>query len=118
MEFEKIDEETKYKELQVALTDRMSRIRLEMEHQYQLYQLLEKQLENSQADFALKQYQKIAGASPLALLKLKGSRFNKELEQFSIEQEIYMLYIELLDASGKMAELPLRNYLLSSQPSF
>ncbi len=118
LEFERMDEETKYKELQIALTDRMARIRLEMEHQYQLYQLLQKQLENSQADFALKQYQKIAGASPLALLKLKGSRFNKELEQFSIEQEIYMLYIELLDASGKMAELPLRNYLLSSQPSF
>jgi hypothetical protein len=111
LEFEQIDESLKYEEIKIELKERMTQIRLEMENQYELYQLLNQQLENSQADQVLKQYQKIAGASPIALLKLKGSQFKKELEQFSIQQGIYLLYVELLDASGKMMELPLRNYL-------
>jgi hypothetical protein len=111
LEFEQIDESLKYEEIKIELKERMTQIRLEMENQYELYQLLNQQLENSQADQVLKQYQKIAGASPIAMLKLKGSQFKKELEQFSIQQGIYLLYVELLDASGKMMELPLRNYL-------
>lgn len=111
LEFEKIDERLKYQELKIQLKERMAKIRMEMESQYELYQLLGQQLETSQADEVLEQYQKIAGASPIAMLKLRGSQFSKELERFSVQQEIYFLYVELLDASGKMMELPLRNYL-------
>jgi len=118
LEFEKIDENLKYEELKIRLQDRMTRIRLELETQYELYQLLNQQLENSQADGVLQQYQKIAGASPIAILKLKGSQFKKELEQFSVQQEVYLLYVELLDASGKMMELPLKNYLEESLEQF
>lgn len=118
LEFEKVDEGAKYEEIRLALKDRMAQIKIQIENNYSLYQLLNQQLSESQAAFALEQYQKIAGASPLALLKLKGSQFDKELERFRIEQDIYMLYLELLDASGVIMELPLRNYLLTSQPSF
>lgn len=118
LEFERIDEGLKYEELKIKLKERMTQIRLEMETQYELYQLLSQQLENSQADEVLEQYQKVAGASPIAMLKLKGSQFKKELEQFSVQQEIYLLYVELLDASGKMMELPLRNYLMGSLEEF
>jgi len=118
LEFEKVDEAARYEEIRLALKDRMAQVKVQIENNYRLYQLLNQQLENSQAAFALNQYQKIAGASPIALLKLKGSQFNKELERFQIEQEIYMLYLELLDASGVIMELPLRNYLLANQPSF
>ncbi|MFT6320867.1 MAG: hypothetical protein ACJAT4_001796 [Granulosicoccus sp.] len=118
LEFEQIDESLKYEEIKIELKERMTQIRLEMENQYELYQLLNQQLENSQADQVLKQYQKIAGASPIAMLKLKGSQFKKELEQFSVQQNIYVLYVELLDASGKMMELPLRNYLMRSLEEF
>ncbi len=118
LEFEKVDEAARYEEIRVALKDRMAHIRIQIENNYRLYQLLNSQLEDSQAAFALKQYQKIAGASPIALLKLKGSQFDKELERFKIEQDIYMLYLELLDASGVIMELPLRNYLLANQPAF
>ena len=118
LEFEKIDEEAKYQGLRLRLKDRMAQIKIQIENNYRLYTLLNQQLEDSQAAFALEQYQKIAGASPIALLKLKGSQFNKELERFKIEQDIYMLYLQLLDASGTITELPLRNYLLANQPSF
>ena len=118
LEFEKIDEGLKYEELKIQLKERMAKIRMEMETQYELYQLLSQQLESSQADEVLKQYQKIAGASPIAMLRLKGSQFKKELEQFSTQQEIYLLYVELLDASGKMMELPLRNYLMKELEEF
>ncbi|MFK7774070.1 MAG: hypothetical protein AB8F94_18100 [Saprospiraceae bacterium] len=118
LEFEKIDEGLKYEELKIELKERMTQIRLEMETQYELYQLLDQQLENSQADEVLEQYQKVAGASPIAMLKLKGSKFKKELEQFRIQQDIYLLYVELLDASGKMMELPLRNYLMGDLEAF
>ena len=118
LEFEKIDEEAKYQELRLVLKDRMAQIKIQIENNYRLYTLLNQQLGDSQAAFALEQYQKVAGASPIALLKLRGSQFNKELERFKIEQDIYILYLQLLDASGVITELPLRNYLLENQPSF
>jgi hypothetical protein len=118
LEFEKIDEGLKYEELKIQLKDRMIQVRLEMETQYELFQLLNQQLENSQVDEVLQQYQKVAGTSPIAMLKLRGSKFKKELEQFRIQQEIYLLYVELLDASGKMMELPLRNYLMKNLEVF
>ncbi|MEM6966898.1 MAG: hypothetical protein AAF573_19190 [Bacteroidota bacterium] len=118
LEYEKIDEKAKYEELQRALKNQMAQIRTEIENQFRLYELLGSQLEDNQAEEVLKQYQKIAGVSPLALLQLRGNRFAKELEQFRIKQDIYRLYIELLDASGKMMEMPLRNYLMASLPQF
>lgn len=118
LEFEKIDESLKYQETKIKLRERIAQIRLEMESHYELYQLLNEQLTTSQADEVLEQYQKIAGASPLAMLKLKGSQFKKELERFTTQQSLYMLYVELLEVSGKMMELPLRNYLTNELEAF
>ena len=118
LELDRIAEEVKYEELNLALTERMIQIRMEIENKYRVYVLLQNQMKNSQADYALQQYQKIATASPLVLLKLKASKFKKELEQLKIQQDIYILYIELLDASGKLAELPLKNYLMGNLEAF
>jgi len=111
LEFEKLDEQMRYDELKYKLKKRMNSVRLRIENNFRIYQLLKLQIENSQSDQVLEQYQKIAGTSPFAMLKLKGNKFKKELELFQIEQDLYLDYIEMLDASGKLMELPLRNYL-------
>jgi len=111
LELERIIQENNYIQIKEELTKTMERTRLEMESQYRLYQLIQTQLENSQAELVLQQYQKIAGASPIAMLKLKEMDMKKELELFKIQQNIYRLYISLLDVSGRMGHPPLKNYL-------
>ena len=96
----------------------MKRTRSEMESQYRLFQLIQTQLENSQAELVIQQYQKIAGASPIAILRLKESDLKKEVELFKIQQNIYKLYVSLLDVSGRMGNPPLKNYLSNDLESF
>lgn len=111
LELERIIQKNNHARINEELTKQMERTRLEMESQYRLYQLIQSQLENSQAELVLKQYQKIAGASPLVMLKLKESDLKKRLELFKTQQNIYKLYVSLLDVSGRMGHPPLKNYL-------
>jgi len=62
LELERIIQENNYVRIKEELTKIMERTLTEMESQYRLYQLIQSQLENSQAELVLKQYQKIAGA--------------------------------------------------------
>ena len=118
LELDRIIQENNYVRIKEELTKSMERTRAEMESQYRLFQLIQKQLDNSQAELVLQQYQKIAGASPIAMLRLKESDLKKRVELFKIQQNIYKLYVSLLDVSGRMGHPPLKNYLSKDLESF
>ena len=118
LELDRIIQENNYVRIKEELTKTMERTRSEMESQYRLYQLIQSQLDNSQAKLVLQQYQKIAGASPLAMLRLKESDLKKRVELFKIQQSIYKLYVSLLDISGRMGHPPLKNYLSNDLEEF
>ena len=118
LELDRIIQENNYVRIKEELTKSMERTRSEMESKYRLFQLIQSQLENSQAELVLQQYQKIAGASPIAMLRLKESDLKKRVELFKIQQDIYRLYVSLLDISGRMGHPPFKNYLSEDLESF
>jgi hypothetical protein len=75
-------------------------------------------LNNSQAEFALKEYNKIAEASPKALLKLRENTLKKELLLHELELNILQTFIEYLDFSGLLSQKPYKNYLSKDLEGF
>lgn len=53
----------------------------------------------------------IEGSDPFTLLKLKKTSLENEMELTKMSHEIYLTYIDLLFAGGKLGEMPLRNFL-------
>lgn len=118
LKVEKMVNENSYANIREELTESMEHILTQMETQYRIYQLVEEQISNSQANFVFQQYKSIGGAPALTLLQLKESDLKKELELFKVEQNIYNLYIELLVVSGRISTMPLKNYLSNEQERF
>lgn len=54
----------------------------------------------------------------MLLLKTKERLLKKQLQIKKLELDIYENYLDLLAASGKMMEFPLRNYVAESFPEF
>ena len=118
LKVEKLERENRLKLIEAEIVEDIKRIQQEMENQYSLYQLLESQMKDNQTAFAIEQYQKITGVSPLPLLKMKESTFKKELERQKVAQELYDLFIDLLDVSGRMSAQPYQNFLSKSLENF
>lgn len=111
LKVEKLIKENNKAHLKEELEEQMKNILAQMETKYKLYNLIDDQIRNSQANFVYQKYKNIGGAPPLALLQLKESDFKKEFELFEIEKSIYQLYLELLVTSGRIAKAPFTNYL-------
>lgn len=78
---------------------------------YLKYFLLKKQEKEDKARKILEQYLKVEGISPLTLLKLNEIILKRKIQMLSFQHQIYQRYIELHDVLGKLAKVPLRNYL-------
>ncbi len=83
----------------------------QLENLIRKYELVAQQLENGQAEYALKEYQKIAETPPKALLKLRENTLNIEMLLQKLEYEIIQTLVEYLEYSGLLIQLPFRNYL-------
>lgn len=75
------------------------------------YELVAQQLENGQAEYALKEYQKIAETPPKALVKLRENTLKIEMLLQILEYEIMQTLVEYLDCAGLLIQTPFRNYL-------
>lgn len=69
------------------------------------------QINNSQAEYALREYQKHAGAPPLVILELRENTLKKEMIKWKLEVSIMQTFIDYLEAKGYLSDMPLRNYL-------
>lgn len=78
---------------------------------HQKYLLLQAQKRDDPARNTLERYLQIEGIPPLTLLELQENILKKDLLLLETEYEIYLKYIDLLDITGRLAMMPLRNYL-------
>jgi hypothetical protein len=82
-----------------------------LENLIRKYELVAQQLENGQAEYALKKYQKIAETPPKALVKLRENTLNIEMILQELEYEIMKTLVEYLEYSGLLVQTPFKNYL-------
>lgn len=89
-----------------------------LQNLFKKYDLIRDNLQDSQAEFALREYSKIAEASPNALLKLRENTLEQEQTLQQLKYLIMQSFIEYLDLSGAITQLPLRNYLSENLETF
>ena len=112
------ESESQYKEAKNFLMAEKYSIFQSLNNLIQKYELVNQQLNDSQAEHALKEYSKIAEASPQALLKLRENTLKKELLLQQLERDILQSFIEYLDFSGLLSQKPFKNYLSKDLEEF
>ena len=73
--------------------------------------LLEELQALSPAETTLATMMRYEGTPPLSLLRLRESAIKRDLQQADLLYSLRIKYIELLDLSGTLSRLPLRNWL-------
>ena len=111
LEINIIESESEYSKAKNQLINENYSLNQKLNNAIEKYELVKEHLSGSRAEFALKEYGKIAEASPKALLKLRENTLKNELLLDQLEEEIMYLFIEYLDCSGMINKKPFRNYL-------
>ena len=111
LQLKQLEAEHRLQLLKEDFQQQKDRLIKELELLYQQYLLLEQQKSNDNARKTLERYLQIEGIPPLTLLELQENILKKDLLVLEIEYQIYLKYIELLDITGRLALMPLRNYL-------
>lgn len=112
------DSESQYKKVINQLVDKKYSLYQQFHNLIKKHELVNQQLDESQAEFALKEYSRIAEASPKAMLKMRENTLKKELLLQKLELEIMQTFIEYLDFSGLLSQKPFRNYLSKDLEGF
>jgi hypothetical protein len=111
LQLDRIDEENAFELLQAELAIKTREQAHLVEQAISRYNLEKSQWETSQVAYSLEQFSRMEGVSPLTLLKLRESQLRKELSYQRLRRTIFFHYIDWLDVSGQMMQMPLRNYL-------
>jgi len=83
----------------------------QLENLIRKYVLVAQQLADGQAEYVLKEYQKIAETPPKALVKLRENTLKIQMLLQELEYQIMQNLVEYLDYSGLLVQSPFRNYL-------
>ena len=113
LELERIEEENDLQLFQIRVAENVLRIENRLEILFNQYDLIQKQLSESQANFALERLNLSVQKSPLLLLQIRENVIARQKSLLDIEYDIFRNYLNFLDLKGKISELPLRNYLIN-----
>jgi hypothetical protein len=111
LQLQVLESESRFKNLKEELRDESYSAYNRLQNLISKYELVLSQLEEGQAEYALKEYRKIAEASPKALLTMRENTLNLELLAKELQFEIMQSFIKYLDAKGLISQRPFINYL-------
>lgn len=118
LQIETFEKESQYKRRKETLAQQKRIFDQQLNNLIKKHDLIQIQLTDSQAEFALKEYAQIAEASPKALLKLRENTYKKELILHQLEWKIMQTFIELMNTTGRLSQQPFKNYLSKGMEVF
>jgi hypothetical protein len=75
------------------------------------YDLVSQQIGESQTLYSFNHYSQIEGGSPIVLLRMQELVLQRQARLVELEHDATVKYVKLLSLTGKMSEMPLKNYL-------
>ncbi len=115
---ERMELENRYQLQEAALLEELLNTYRELDLKIEMYYLVSRQLTNSQLQYSFENYPQFRDADPLVLLNIKSNILRRQADQLEIEKDIYQLYLDIIEMSGKVVEMPLRNYLSKDWATF
>lgn len=83
----------------------------ELKKVFTQYDVLSEKKRTGKIESLLKKLLNMEGANPISLLEMKESILKHNLLLVEKHYEIYTKYLDLLDTSGTLSKVPLRNYI-------
>ena len=118
LEMESIEAATDVKRDRLELQAEQTELKSELEFLFEQWNLMKNQLHIYQERYSQEKLLQKGITKPSVLLKTKERIIKKQFLIQKTELDIYEKYIDLLAASGKMMETPLRNYLSEGLEEF
>jgi len=104
-------EKSDYENLKREISGDITFFLRDLERSIKQYDILLGRKAASNAESSLEIFQRIEGANPLKLLKMKKSMLKTEEATVKMTRRILRKYVNLLDVSGRLSERPLKNHL-------
>jgi hypothetical protein len=104
-----------YDQLRRELAAKMKKDASDIRALIKQYEFLTARETEVDAEASLKKYVQMSGVDPLVLLSIKENLIKNNMEKAAIYFSILRNYIYVLEATGKMSQQPLRNYLSARQ---
>lgn len=110
-----LSEKEDYRGRRAELEEVMRKDILDLHSLVAQYRYLRARETQVDAQASLKKYLQMTGVDPLALLAIKGSDLRNRLKLAEMKYGILRNWIKVLDASGRLAREPLRNWLAADK---
>ncbi|RMG76212.1 MAG: hypothetical protein D6714_21665, partial [Bacteroidetes bacterium] len=111
LELDRLDAENDLRQFQIQTAERIRRAHYRLESLFGQYEQLEAQMRDSQARFVLSKISPSTPSDALLILKIKRNEIRQAEKLSKIRWDIFREYVRLLDLTGQLSELPLRNFL-------
>jgi hypothetical protein len=111
LDFKQLEEKNKLQDIQESLDLQSFSIQKELEITFKEYDLVRKQINESQTLYSLDHYMQMQGGSPIVMLRMQELVLQRQVRLIELEHEALIKYIKLLTFTGKLSALPLQNYL-------
>jgi hypothetical protein len=118
LNFKQLEEKNKLQDIQEDLAIQLFNAQKELETTFKEYDLTQKQINESQTLYSLDHYMNMQGGSPIVMLRMQELVLQRQARLIDLEHDAFVQYLKILSWSGKMAALPLQNYLSANFEGF
>lgn len=118
LEYEKLERNSDFETDLIEKKKRIATQANRIENFVEQHNLLQKQTEDNQVQYALAQLKKMSDASPLQIIRMEEILLKKRSQIYRLEYRIFQEYVDWLHLTETTISLPLRNHLNKNTTTF
>jgi hypothetical protein len=118
LNFKQLEEKNKLQDIRESLDLQLFSTQKDLEITFKEYDLITKQINESQTLYSLDHYLQIQGGSPIVMLRMQELVLQRQAHLIDLEHNATLHYLKLLSITGKLSAAPLQNYLSANFEGF
>ena len=118
LNFKQLEEKNKLQDIQESLDLQLFSAQKDLEITFKEYDLVTKQINESQTLYSLDHYMQMQGGSPIVMLRMQELVLQRQARLIELEHDATLQYLKLLSFTGKLTAMPLQNYLSANFEGF
>jgi hypothetical protein len=118
LSFKQLEEKNKLEDIRESLDLQLFSTQRELDIILKEYDLVSQQINESQTLYSLDHYMQMQGGSPIVMLRMQELVLQRQARLLDLEHDAFVKYLKLLYGTGKLAALPLQNYLSAGFEGF
>jgi len=113
-----LEDEERYQQIRRDMTAKMHKDTADIRALISQYEFLLARETEVDAEASLKKYLQMSGVDPLVMLDIKENLIKNGVEKATVYYSILRNFVYVLDVTGQLTALPMKNFLLESMEAF